>query len=313
MTGTVRPAPSCPITGLPAARRIQTVSSSVLSLMWRLAFGVRVERQFTGVTRFGLWESPCGLAFFDPMIPGDEAFYNQLYTRLGEEGPWQGKRVERSDYLRVASAIKSGETVLDVGCGTAGFARWVPHARYVGLERSPEAQKVAADVRAETIAEHAERHPAEYDVVCAFHVVEHVADPLRFVADMVRCLRPGGRLFLAAPGWPGAMTDIPNFAFNAPPHHLTWWTESALRAIAERLGLFPESARLIEASSHLAIVYWMALAAPKLTGERFFGGSWKWYGALIWSWLAGRVCNALLPMPGTAHSFELLLIARKPD
>ena len=158
------------------------------------------------MTRFRIVESPCGLAFFDPMIPGDEAFYNKLYAGLGEVGPWQGRRVERSDYLRVASAIRPGETVLDVGCGTAGFARWVPHARYVGLERSPEAQKVVADVRAETIAEHAERHPAEYDVVCAFHVVEHVADPLRFVADTDSLPRPGGRLFLAAPGWPGAMT-----------------------------------------------------------------------------------------------------------
>ena len=43
MTGTSRPAPSCPITGLPAVRRIQMVSSSVLSLTWRLAFGVRGE------------------------------------------------------------------------------------------------------------------------------------------------------------------------------------------------------------------------------------------------------------------------------
>jgi len=50
-------------------------------------------------------------------------------------------------YARVAAEIKPGEKVLDVGCGPAGFARWVPQARYVGLEQSVEAQKVAADVR----------------------------------------------------------------------------------------------------------------------------------------------------------------------
>jgi SAM-dependent methyltransferase len=305
--------PLCPVTGLPARRRIQVLSSSVLAFIWRVSFGIAVGRQFTAVPRFGLWESPCGLAFFDPMVAGDKAFYDELYVRLGEEGPWQGARVERTDYARVAAAVKPGEKLLDVGCGPAGFARWVPQARYVGLEQSVDARKVAADVRGETIADHAARHAGEYDVVCSFHVIEHVADPAGFAADMVRCLRPGGRLFLAAPSWPGAMTDIPNFALNAPPHHLSWWTQDALRALAERVGLIPEAAEQLAASPHLAIAYWMGRAAPKITGPRFFRHAWSWYGALVWSWLAGRVCDTLLPMPTSVRSFELLLIARKPE
>ena len=36
-------------------------------------------------------------------------------------------------------------------------------------------------------------------------------------------------------------TDIPNFVFNAPPHHLTWWNEQALRTLAETVGLQIES------------------------------------------------------------------------
>ncbi len=183
--------PLCPATGLPAVRCIQVVSSSLLSLMYRVSFGVRVDRQLASAGRLRLWESPCGLAFFDPMIAGDKTFYDDLFGRLGEEGPWQAARVERSDYARVAAEIKPGEIVLDVGCGAAGFARWVPQARYVGLERSIEARKVDADVRQETIAEHAATHPGEYDAVCAFHVIEHLAEPAPFVADMVRCVRPG--------------------------------------------------------------------------------------------------------------------------
>src|SRR5439155_4195993 len=172
--------------------------------------------------------------------------------------------------------------------------------------------KVAVDLRGETIAEHAATHAEEYDAVCSFHVIEHVAEPLTFAAEMVRCLRPGGRLYVAAPGWPGAMTDIPNFALNAPPHHLSWWTEEALQALAERLGLRVEAVETLPASIHLGLIYWMGRLAPKITGDRFFRHSWGWYGALVWSWLAGRVCNFLFAAPKGARRFELLLVARKP-
>jgi SAM-dependent methyltransferase len=304
--------PTCPITGLPARRRIQWVATPLLIALWRISCGVPTARQLRSVPRFGLWESPCGLAFFDPMIAGDETFYGDLYGRLGEGGPWQGARVERSDYARVAAEIKPGETVLDVGCGPAGFARWVPHARYVGLERSVEAQKVEADVRPQTIAEHAAAHPGEYDAVCSFHVIEHLAEPVLFVADMIRCLRPGGRLVVAVPSWPSALTEIPNFSPNGPPHHLTWWTEGALRALAATSGLVVESIEILPPSPAASIAYWMGRAAPKLTGTRFFRHAWGWHLGLLWSWLAGRVCNALRRLPAQAYSFELLLVARKP-
>ncbi len=304
--------PQCPITGLPAARRIQNIPTPLLIALWRISFGVRAARQLSIVPRFGLWEAPCGLAFFDPMIAGDKAFYDDFYRRLGRGGMWSGIVVERFDYLRAAALVQPGEAVLDVGCGAAGFARHVPMARYVGLDQSAGASKVAADVRGDTVAEHAETHPGAYDLVCAFHVLEHIAEPAAFVAAMVRCLRPGGRLAIAVPGWPGAMTDIPNSVMNGPPHHLTWWTERAVHALAEACGVLVESVEKLPPSPVFSNIYWMARAAPKLTGGRFFRHAWVWYLALLWSWLAGRLCSALFRLPARAHRFELLLVARKP-
>ena len=280
--------------------------------LWRISFGVKAVPQLSGVQRFALWEAPCGLAFFDPMVAGDKAFYDELYHPLGREGPWSGRVVERSDYLRAAALVQPGESVLDVGCGPATFARYVPTAGYVGLDQSVEARKVAADVRGETITEHADAHPGAYDMVCAFHVVEHIAEPVPFVAAMIRCLRPGGRLVIAVPSWPSAITDIPNFSFNAPPHHLTWWTERALHALAKASGLVVESVEGLPPSPAFSMIYWMGRAAPKLTGDRFFRHAYAWHLALLWSWLAGGLCNRLFRVPANAHPCELLLIARKP-
>jgi SAM-dependent methyltransferase len=312
MDSTAATPPKCPITGLPARRHIQTVSSRALRFMWRVGFGVPTVRQLEGIPRFELWESRCGLAFFDPIIAGDNDFYADCYRRLGELGPWTKRLVERSDYRRVAGLINPGESLLDVGCGPAGLARYVPHARYLGLDQNSAAE-VAADVCGETLHDHANTHPGQYDAVCSFHVVEHVADPVAFVADMVRCLRPAGKLFLAVPSWPSPFTAIPNFALNGPPHHLTWWTPEALKALTETLGLEVEAIEYLPPSPEFSLIYWMGWAAPKLRGGRYFRHAEAAYFSLLWSWLAGRACNFLFRMPPGSKSFELLLIARKPD
>src|SRR5258708_3177304 len=284
MTVTEAPVPACPITGLPAKRRIQWVSSDFLVALWLISFGVSTRRQLRAAKRFGLWEAPCGLAFFDPMIAGDEKFYRAFYEHLGNTGPWTRSLRRRSDYSRAASLITPGAKVPDIGCGTGRFARYVPHAIYVGLDRNialPE-----ADVRNETLERHAAAHAEEYDVVCAFHVVEHVAEPARFAADLVRCLRPGGRLFLAVPSWNSAITDIPNFAPNGPPHHLSWWSHTALHTLADSIGLTVESVDNVPPSPGLSVIYWMGRMAPKLTGERVFRHAPSSHAGLLWTWLA---------------------------
>ena len=303
--------PLCPITGLPARRRIQPISGRLIIGLWRHAFGVGTERQLDGVERFGLWESPCGLGFFEPMLAGDVEFYRDLYQGSDLHRLLTAPGLGRAEFERVADLVRPGEKVLDIGCGEGGLARHLPHATYVGLDPHFVPASAGPDVRNETIAEHAVCYAGQYDAVCAFHVIEHVADPLQFGRDLTQCTRSGGRLFIAVPAWGSAITDIPNFVFNAPPHHLSWWNEAALHALADQLDLVVEAIETTPFSSHDSIIYWMGRFAPRLTGDRYFRAHWIWYGALIWSWLVGRACNALFRVAAGADSAGLLLVARK--
>ncbi|MBV9374663.1 MAG: class I SAM-dependent methyltransferase [Alphaproteobacteria bacterium] len=304
--------PLCPITGLPATRRIQPISARLIIDLWRGTFGVATERQLAEIDYFGLWESPCGLAFFEPMLAGDEVFYVELHRR-GDFGPiLASPRNARAEFRRVAELVQPGEKVLDVGCGEAALAPYLAHAIYVGLEPHPHATAAKSGIRSETIVQHAASHPDEYDVVCASHVIEHVSDPLGFARDLVQCVKPGGRLCIVVPSRISALTEIPNFVLNAPPHHLSWWNEDALQTLAHRLDLISEALEPVPFSFD-SLIYWMGRVAPKLTGERYFRAHWIWHGALAWSWLAGRTGYALFDVPASARPSGLMLIARKPS
>lgn len=303
--------PLCPITGLPATRRIQPISARLIIDLWRGAFGVATERLLTGIDHFELWESPCGLAFFEPMLAGDEDFYLDLYRHGDFHRLLTAPGLARAEFKRVAELVRPCEKILDVGCGEGGLACHLPKAAYVGLEPNFTAGE-GPDIRNETLAEHAANHAGEYDAVCAFHVIEHVADPLGFAVDLARCARLGGRLYIAVPASGSPITEIPNFVFNAPPHHLSWWNEAALRTLADRLGLTVEAIEPAPFASHDSIIYWMGRFTPKLTGERYFRAHWIWHAALVWSWLAGRACDALLRVPASAKASGFMLIARKP-
>ena len=304
--------PLCPITGLPAIRRIQPISGQLMIGLWRKTFGIATERQLGGIEHFGLWESPCGLAFFDPMLAGDDDFYLDLYRRGDFHRLLTAPGLARAEFKRVAQLIRPGGKILDVGCGEGGLARHLPNAIYVGLDLNFPPGTDGPDVRNETIAEHGLHHSDEYDAVCAFHVIEHVADPLGFGRDLVQCVKPDGHLCIAVPSRHSPITDVPNFVFNAPPHHLSWWNEGALRTLADRLDLVVESVERLPFCTHDSIIYWMGRFAPRLIGNRYFRAHWSWYGALAWSWIAGRTCDTLFRVPASAQSSGLLLMARKP-
>ena len=70
------PPPPCPITGKPTRRLVHWVGPLFLMDLWRHAGGFAGGHRLRPAGRFGLWKSPTGLIFFDPMLPGDEAFYS---------------------------------------------------------------------------------------------------------------------------------------------------------------------------------------------------------------------------------------------
>jgi SAM-dependent methyltransferase len=94
-----------------------------------------------------------------------------------------------------------------------------------------------------------EGEAGRYDAVTLFEVVEHLEDPVGYLATTSALLGPGGLIVLSVPNrdrWP--MREFTDY----PPHHMTRWSPRAVIALLHRVGFDVLSA---EKGSRLASVH----------------------------------------------------------
>jgi SAM-dependent methyltransferase len=304
--------PSCPVTGRPAIRHVQWVTTRLLSDLWRIEFRADARPSFGSVERFGLWESPTGLYFFDPAVEGDGSFYHQFYSRVTRLKVCSSRTI-RHEFLMAARHIGPGARVLDVGCGLASFKSCLRDAHYTGLDPHFAGSHAEEGVSSETLAEHLAAHEACYDAVCAFQVLEHVKSPAVLFAQMVQAAKPGGLIIAGVPHIPSTMTRIPNFVMNAPPHHLTWWTKAALAALALNANATVEMIEQVPWGGNDSLIYWIGRCTPLKCTSQHYRGAWSWHALCALGLIGGALAHKLFGIPSVKdEGAGLLLIARRP-
>ena len=165
-----------------------------------------------------------------------------LFDRIAEAEP-------RSFWFRarnrlVISSLRrhfpGAASLLEVGCGT-GFVLSAVHAAF------PELRLVGCDVFSEGLAVARRRLPAdvelveldarrlpyeaEFDVVCALDVLEHVEEDEEIFAGMFRSARPGGGALMLVPQHPRLWSAMDEVA-----HHRRRYTRRELEAKARDVG-----------------------------------------------------------------------------
>lgn len=171
----------------------------------------------------------CDLRFFDPMITGNEKFYQDL-----QRFEWYYMS-DKPEFVLAKRYLPLSGLVLEVGAGKAAFSEFVGKERYVGLEYNDDAIQRAdnAGIKLfkESIEDHATVKSNLYSAVVSFQVLEHVPNPAVFIKGCLDALKVGGHLILAVPNHGGLCGLAQNSLLDLPPHHVSHWTEKTLRHI----------------------------------------------------------------------------------
>lgn len=199
---------------------------------WGIRLSPSVARRHSPGEEVRLLECPaCGLRFFDPLQGGDPDFYRELGENPGYYSSWKW------EFTWAKERLSRTMSVLDVGCGNGIFLSGVRSSVRQARGVDPSAAAVAAaaarglDVATADPMEFARSHREEFDAVCAFHVVEHLAAPVPFLRSLVAALRPGGYLILSIPNRERSARK-PLESLDCPPHHLTRWGSAQVRKLA---------------------------------------------------------------------------------
>lgn len=182
----------------------------------------------------------CGLEIFLPQIIGTPRFYVEAYNLAGTQNDSEFTYSETKwDFDEALKDAHGARTLLEVGCGPGHFlkraSREVPEVS--GVEYNEPAALLARAQGLKVYSDPAQAPLAgQLDAVFSFHVLEHVGDPVAFLAQLVSLVRPGGRIGISVPNQDGPMQYVDPCAMNMPPHHATRWQARSLTALAKRIG-----------------------------------------------------------------------------
>src|SRR6266849_2408899 len=133
---------------------------------------------------------------------------------------------------------------MDVGCGSGAFLELPKKAGLLtfGIDLNPQAARVSTqkghNVYNCSMAEFCTGKTHErLNLVTAFEVLEHVADPVGFLSSAAGLLKPGGYLAVSVPNRSGVIRLCEENPHQWPPHHLSWWRLRDLARIGERCNL----------------------------------------------------------------------------
>jgi ubiquinone/menaquinone biosynthesis C-methylase UbiE len=183
------------------------------------------------------------------------------------------------------------QSLLEVGCGTgfvlSGIARAFPHARVVGSEIYTAGLTFAAKrlPKAELLQMDARKLPyeAEFDMVTAFDVIEHIVEDELVLRNFHRAIKPGGGCLITVPQhqWLWSPVDV-------AAHHQRRYSALELYTKVEAAGF-----RVVHSTSFVTLLLPLMLASRlAIRRSGYVGGS----ETLILNPVFDRILEAIMRM-----------------
>jgi 2-polyprenyl-3-methyl-5-hydroxy-6-metoxy-1,4-benzoquinol methylase len=149
---------------------------------------------------------------------------------------------ERLDILASQKPFSSGQTLLDIGCGTGWFLQAAKERGYAvsGFEFSAALARFTAEtVGCKVYDSQLAAIPPGFDIATLFDVIEHVPNPVQTLKAVRATLKPGGIVLVFCPNFDSVAIRAAGADSNLvmPTRHLSYFTRSSVEKLCALVGL----------------------------------------------------------------------------
>ncbi len=207
----------------------------------------------------------CGFYYTHPFpSEGDlKSLYGEAYysVYINDEQKKRAVFRERIQWLKKFTILEG--KLLDVGCETGIFLEMIRQEGLdiTGIEISETACRYAyrrlgpvifqGDIRKKNFADNT------FDIVTLWHTLEHVPDPLGYLMDIRRILKPGGRVIVEVPNiqfiGTSFLTALGRTGHFLAGEHLVHFSPKTIKMMIEKAGFTitkPESGKAVVTDFH---------------------------------------------------------------
>lgn len=200
----------------------------------------------------------CGLVQLDPKPTTEtlNALYDEDYFQADAVGGSDGYgdySSQKEEYLRTfeddvarISQFVNGGLALDVGCGFGYFMEVAESAGFdcYGVDLAEAAVEIAAKnfpdrVFTGTVESVPALHNRKFRVIFLSHLIEHIVEPVPFLAGLRDRLAEDGIIVIVTPNIGSALSRVSRSRWVSfkVPEHVVYFDPRTIRAAADRAGL----------------------------------------------------------------------------
>ena len=233
----------CPVCDV-QAKKIKSLSQKFIQQKLALHFNTEITTNLEMVD-YAMMQCPaCSFEFAYPPVEGPGAFYNWI---TAQPSYYTQSRWEYFKVIELLTDKNKPLSLLDVGCGDGRFFDQVRQSEISNIELcglDPTEGCVATckakgyTVFCMDIANFKSAFPdRSFDAVTAYHVLEHIADPKKFLSELISLISGTGAIYISTPYSPMNFELAWYDVLNHPPHHMGRWNLEVYKKLAANLKL----------------------------------------------------------------------------
>jgi len=234
---------------------------------------IKLHRAQSNYTQ--LYQCPnCELEIFLPQIIGSPQFYIEMYNATNKDLSLYVD--DRWEFSEAQKDLIGTQSLIEIGCGEGAFLKkirdTVPYI--IGIEYNEHAVKTARN-NGFIIYTPDYNIEEKFDAIIAFHILEHMADPLDFIRSLSARIKNHGKIYLSVPNQDGPIQFIEPCIHNMPPHHATRWHAKTFKILSDQLHLSIEKIEFepLAITDHYYYThYWIN---SKITGKSYIHNIFK--------------------------------------